>query len=175
MKIINDPWPHTVIDNFLPKEKYAAIVKECVDYLKSHVRTKRRLLLHTEPDFAQHLPITLETLNSIDFLGKLDSFEDRRTGDVYHVEHEISFMLDGQEYPIHDECEKKVLSNVIYLFPNVGTGTLIYDTEKSYVKTVEWKQNRALLFAGITDKTWHNYKTDHGTLRITINSFVCRS
>lgn len=107
MKIINDPWPHTVIDNFLPQESYPEIVKECVGYLKSHVRTKRRLLLHTEPDFKNHLPHTLETLNNIDFIGKLNCFDNRRHGDSYHVEHEVSYMIDGQTYPIHCECDKR--------------------------------------------------------------------
>jgi len=63
-------------------------------------------------------------------------------------------------YGLHTDNKDKLLSTVIYLKPENNTGTILYEhKEDKYPQTVEWKQNRALIFSR-TDETWHSYKGD---------------
>jgi hypothetical protein len=75
-------------------------------------------------------------------------------------------------YRIHDESESKILSIVTYVASNNGKGTRLYDSDKKFIKEVEWKENKALIFAGITGKTWHDYYSEQGSYRITVNTFL---
>lgn len=165
------PWPHTITDNFFDQDDHKSMVVEIVNHLRKSVRSKRLLFRHSDPQFKIDLPNTFEILDKI----VLDPspFPQVREGG-YRYEHEVSILIDKTSYPIHDEAEHKVLSNVVYLFPAIGTGTILYDEDKNFHSEVKWEQNRALLFAGITGKTWHSYETKENTVRITINSFLCR-
>lgn len=80
----------------------------------------------------------------------------------------------GHVYPIHDEASRKVISIVHYI-GDVGDGTEIYDKDKNYVKTIEWKPNRAFVFAGLDGITWHAFKNPRDFPRVTIVSFFIRT
>ena len=53
--------------------------------------------------------------------------------------------------------------------PNLSK--ILHDTNKKPVKVVPWKLNRAFMFAGETDVTWHSYVTRGNETRITLNTF----
>ena len=80
-------------------------------------------------------------------------------------------MKPKTDYPIHDEATWKKLSVVVYIKPDVGDGTYLFDKNKKYAKKVEWKVNRAFIFKGVPKLTWHSYANNKDTPRLTINYF----
>lgn len=104
----------------------------------------------------------------------MNDFDNVRRHSVCEVMTEVNVCLDDLSYPIHDEAKPKILSAVTYLMPDVSRGTLIFDKDKNFVKEVEWKPNRTLIFAPIDNVTWHSYECIPKSYRITINSFLLR-
>ena len=54
---------------------------------------------------------------------------------------------------------------------DVGDGTYLFDKNKKCVKKVEWKVNRAFIFKGVPNVTWHSYANTKDTPRLTVNYF----
>lgn len=76
---------------------------------------------------------------------------------------ELNLVWTGKNYhfKIHEDSPNKLLSVVIYLYPNKNLGTILYTDDKGTDKTVvEWVQNRALIFAREEGITWHSYQGD---------------
>jgi hypothetical protein len=75
----------------------------------------------------------------------------------------------NSKFPIHDDTPNKLLSGVIYLYPENNTGTIFYDNKNGANKTnVEWKQNRAAFFSRKERETWHSYEGDGLNNRIVL-------
>lgn len=76
---------------------------------------------------------------------------------------------------IHDELWDKVFSVSTYISPLHNTGTIIYDENKVFNHVVTWKPNRALIFPGINNVTWHDFmQTEKTPERITLDFFLMR-
>ena len=57
------------------------------------------------------------------------------------------------KFPIHDDTPNKLLSGVIYLYPEKNTGTLFYSDKKGSEKEIiDWKPNRAVFFTSRKEK-----------------------
>ena len=69
----------------------------------------------------------------------------------------------------HDDTPDKILSGVIYLYPDKNTGT-IFSNEKNIKnsQTILWKRNKAVFFSREERKTWHAYKGDGASDRIVL-------
>ena len=75
----------------------------------------------------------------------------------------------NKKFPIHDDTFNKLLSGVVYLYPEKNIGTIFYNTKKGKDKNVtEWKINRAVFFSRIEGETWHSYESDSNNDRITL-------
>ena len=161
----NNPWPHLIVDNLYDTN---IIKNEIIEYIKQN---PMYLKLNTNNIYNfKNLPLTRELINSVNLISYLDKFEHRPVKNPF-VETDISINLPNNEYRIHDEKKRKVLSFVTYIHPAKSYGTVLYDKDKNYVKEVEWKPSRTMVFAGKTGHTWHNFKSgDH--VRITMNSFI---
>ena len=73
------------------------------------------------------------------------------------------------KFPIHDDTPNKLLSGVIYLYPENNTGTIFYSNKKGDNKRIiDWQQNRAVFFSRIEGKSWHAYKGDGKSNRIAL-------
>ena len=73
------------------------------------------------------------------------------------------------KFPIHDDNVNKLLSGVIYLFPEKNTGTIFYNSKKGDNKTIiDWKPNRAVFFSRKERETWHSYEGDGVNDRIAL-------
>ena len=73
------------------------------------------------------------------------------------------------KFPIHDDTFNKLLSGVVYLYPEKNIGTIFYNTKNGKDKNViEWKINRAVFFSRIERETWHSYEADSTSDRITL-------
>jgi|TARA_B100000029_G_C17253618_1_gene843706 hypothetical protein len=85
---------------------------------------------------------------------------------------EITRCSDPYMYGIHDEHHKKKVSTVVYLEPQYASGTFLYNEKKQLVKQVAWKPNRAFIFSGIPDVTWHDYGHWEPEPRVSVNYFI---
>ena len=75
----------------------------------------------------------------------------------------------NKKFPIHDDTFTKLLSGVVYLYPENNIGTIFYNTKNGKDKNViEWKINRAVFFSRIERETWHSYEADNANDRITL-------
>ena len=73
------------------------------------------------------------------------------------------------KFPIHDDTPNKLLSGVIYLYPENNTGTIFYENKKGdNKKIVEWKQNRGVFFSRIENESWHSYEGDGKSDRVAL-------
>lgn len=84
---------------------------------------------------------------------------------------DFNIIETGKNYnfPIHRDQVNKLLSGVVYLYPQKNLGTILYDDR--YGKNpneIEWKQNRGFFFSRNENKTWHNYKGDGINNRIVL-------
>lgn len=174
--LLNDPWPHLVIDSYFDNSLGEKATKEIIDFIKTYKpKNKQTVIKSTEPDFEELFPVTKEYISSnIVNETLLQKFPRTREYSTLSTYSEINICLGAFSYPIHDENHAKVLSVVTYLFPEISKGTLIYDTDKTFYKEVEWKQNRTLIFAPLDGITWHSYEVSNIPVRITINTFLTR-
>ena len=84
---------------------------------------------------------------------------------------EFMIIKSGKNYkfPIHDDTPNKLLSGVIYLYPENNTGTIFYENKKGdNKKIVEWKQNRGVFFSRIENESWHSYEGDGKSDRVAL-------
>ena len=84
---------------------------------------------------------------------------------------EFMIIKSGKNYkfPIHDDTPIKLLSGVIYLYPEKNTGTLFYSDKKGSEKEIiDWKPNRAVFFSRVERKTWHSFEGDGKSDRIVL-------
>ena len=73
------------------------------------------------------------------------------------------------KFPIHDDTPNKLLSGVVYLYPEKNSGTIFYSDKKGSNKTsIEWKPNRAVFFSRKEKETWHSYEGDKINNRIAL-------
>ena len=84
---------------------------------------------------------------------------------------DFTIIETGKNYtfPIHRDHINKLLSGVIYIKPDINTGTIIYenkDGKNPYI--IEWKKNRAFFFSRTEEGSWHNYKGDGVNNRIVL-------
>ena len=75
----------------------------------------------------------------------------------------------NSKFPIHDDTPNKLLSGVIYLYPENNSGTVFYNTKSGDDKTsIDWKQNRAVFFSRKERETWHSYEGDRINDRVAL-------
>ena len=75
----------------------------------------------------------------------------------------------NSKFPIHDDTPNKLLSGVIYLYPENNSGTVFYNSKSGDNKTsIDWKQNRAVFFSRKERETWHSYEGDQINDRVAL-------
>jgi len=171
--MIEYPWPHTVVDSYFNTHLFTEMKDEIISRVKSSpVSQKQTFYRSTDSAFKEIFPKTYECSHSVSPYDQLEAFPIHRSYKKLSHYVEINVILDGYDYPIHDENPRKILSIVNYVAPEHSTGTLIYDANKNFIKEVEWQQNRTLIFPGISGVTWHAYKVEPRKPRITLNMFL---
>ncbi len=88
----------------------------------------------------------------------------------------ISLVRTGKDFkfPIHDDTPDKILSGVIYLNPEINSGTNFYNEKNPATKkSVTWKKNRAVFFSREERKTWHSFEGHEGGERRVLVYNLC--
>ena len=154
----NNPFRHRIIDNFFDKDT----LKYCFDYIKENKITKivrcnnKRLLNYFQNQFPESYLINFPNHRSYTKLGEYL---------------EVNICKKDSVYQLHDEAPHKIMSVVVYLSPYFTSGTFLYDQNKFLAKQIMWKPNRAFVFCGEPEVTWHSYGNRENESRITLNYF----
>lgn len=165
----SDPWEHLTIDDFYDQTLFDDMKRELIQYVRDK---KVSIALNYIEDFSD-LPMTKRCIDSNPVSEEwITHFSQHREYESLTPRHQVIICLGANSYEIHDEIPKKVLSSVTYIWSNAGTGTLIYDDDKEFVKEVEWEENKTLMFCGLDNTTWHSYYSKPRSIRITLNTFL---
>jgi hypothetical protein len=153
---------YIVEDNFFEAEDLIKI-KSVID---SHEKLRdlnddNSIIINLNKDFGNYLIHKYEN-KMINYLNELNP----KKNALYDYA-EISITISGKNfnYPIHNDSLTKILSGVIYLWPEINIGTIIYDDNKKNPKEIKWKVNRAFVFSRKDKGSWHSYGSDGVTTR----------
>lgn len=152
----NEPWSHIVEDQFLDDYQYH--LDQVISRKSIGSNGKYKLSIVDQSGFP-------------DIVKYLDCFDHRPFENGYKVNWYYSVQHGPYNYHIHSEWEKKILSVVVYL-GDEGTGTELYNIDKTYYGQIKWKPNRAFIFAGKDNVTWHSYRANENETRKTLNGFI---
>jgi hypothetical protein len=182
------PWPYETVDNFLSEPAFLAVY----DYMESLENPKRLF-----SNFVEAFYITGENYNCKKFFIHDNSILPKSEKNIEFVINEKqkeiceilrnTFMnyLDKIYFPyktsfgfefarqsnkwnykIHADKEEKKYSFVLYVGEK-GSGTKLYDKDKVFVESCEWKQNKGIGFKQ-NDNAFHSYDSNISDVRKTI-------
>lgn len=177
MPFYTHPWEYLVLDDFYDAGLFAKMTEELTAYIgdREHGVSSRHQIKRVHTQQAEAFPHTAACIASrlIDE-SYLAHFSQVRPYTELSLFTDVNVCMDDLSFPIHDEIETKVLSSVTYLLPETSKGTTLYDRDKQFVTTIEWKPNRTLIFAAQSGVTWHSYESAAGSYRMTVNQFLMR-
>jgi len=170
------PWPHWVIDDFLDREDYYTVLQEALDIFEnidihmspSPIERNHGIYIVREGVF-NNLARKYEDL----LRGMLDESLPIREYYDLSVKANLTYAAPGADYPIHYEVPSKILATNTYIWPQMGNGTKLYKSDKSYfapvhAKTIDWEPNRSFCFIPQDDVTWHSYDNPFDETRIVL-------
>ena len=176
--IDNEPWTHIVIDNFFKSADFDKISLACVNLYKKY--ENEIITADSCLSFAEVYNIIGEDVFNIilqsnrSILDNIEQYPIHRRFEKY-VSFPTFHILPPNVPPqkIHDEALDKSISIVVYLYPSNSVGTALFKSHSrdSFVKEVEWKPNRAMIFCGQENVTWHDFYSREEP-RVTLNYFV---
>ena len=163
-----------IYDNFLETED----LKELNTYAKNLNNNHDIHVFHNKIDLNNkilHASIDKNLLTRLNkkYLEKgisiLKELNEEKVSLIDYSDFTIIKTKKNKKYPIHDDTFNKLLSGVVYLYPENNIGTIFYNTKNGKDKNViEWKINRAVFFSRIERETWHSYEADSANDRITL-------
>jgi hypothetical protein len=180
-----NPWPHKLIDDFFEREifeeikKFSQISIDTIGVgsgqpIDPHSLIQIKSLL--DPVIYNNiLEINSQLLRHTDDIAKTFPYY-RKYGSYYSLPSFHFLKPNSGIHAIHDEVIDKTISIVVYIHPDRGLGTKLYHkkTIDSLHSEVEWKPNRALIFCGQENVTWHDFGTDERP-RATVNFFMMKN
>ena len=140
-----------IIDNFLNKKDFDQLCQLKLDNVKNDVKVyhnkinKNNEIEHTciDSNLIERLHKNYHE-KTIDILKKLCP---EKIALYDYSDFTIIVTPKDYKFPFHDDTPNKLLSGVIYLYPEENTGTIFSSDKKSSDKyVVDWKQNRAVFF-----------------------------
>ena len=178
-EIIQEPWPHVVIDDFFTEEtwkKLSQIPEYILDPLANQFLTDRvdnarektrggnvfsleDLLLSGVPeDIVEcYWDACAEILENRETI--YGQFPEHRPDNNSLMKPCLNLDFKGNWYEPHPDSKAKLISLICYLDPVESEGTSLHTNQHqdSLVKTVDWKPNRCMVFCPGRD-TWHSFK-----------------
>jgi hypothetical protein len=144
MPVINNPWPHLCFDDYLSPDdfdKHSQAAQALGTPVGDYSNIKRHYL-----DY-----------DPVPQMGELINFFTEKRG-YWNLAKQIHYAVTpaGLDHPIHVDNDAKIMSAVLYLYPN--------DHE------VDWTPNKLFVFCGKDDVTHHSYYST--TTRYTLNYFL---
>lgn len=164
----SDPWPYAVIDNYFTDEYYKELYSNLVELHPKVMKTEMgESMTYGDEKLQQYVKEDLPYLK--------ETFPNHKPFDELYIDAFLFSHAPGFDYYIHNDMPSKVFGISIYMGPT-GVGTKLYSglKESDYVKTVEWKPNRAVAFAldmynTPSERTFHSYGNPTNEIRDSIN------
>lgn len=159
-------WPHIVEDNFLSRDHYKNLFQYRDLKLKSDtdiaiIKNKIWINGKTEGQLPANYLAEFYKDYSKKFTSYLEKLAPEKVPLVKWLELNLVFTGKLYKFPIHEDSANKLLSVVVYLYPKLNTGTILYSDQSGNDKTIiEWVPNRALIFSREGGVTWHSYEGD---------------
>lgn len=156
-------WQYKVYENFLEKNDFNKLTDDIVNdrFMQYHDFDTGIYRKWLDEDIT---PQIAEKLNEFD---KHRDFEELKTW--------IHYAVTPKDFvhKVHDEATYKVMSAIIYLSPEVSTGTFLHDKFENPTETVEveWAPNTMMVFCGESNVTWHHFVSKFAH-RYTYNYFL---
>jgi hypothetical protein len=178
--VIEDPWQHKEVKNVFRQNFFQRLSAE-VQQVKDHIQVGDNGLWMFE---AVQLGISQSLVDEIFEANKqflkisaqlIKQFNTKNTSQIgYFSIPRFNFVKPNYVGEIHDDgdTKEKTVIMTTYLYPNQSTGTRLYtqEVESSYHSSLNWEPNSALVFAPVTDVTWHSFNSGHSE-RITLSFF----
>ena len=155
-----------VIDNFLNKKNFEQLCQLKIDNIEDNIK-----VYHNRINKDNTVEINCIDRKLIEDLHK--NYHDKAINilkklypkklDLYDYS-DFSLIVTHKNFtfPFHDDTPNKILSGVVYLYPEKNIGTIFSKDNKKGLnnKVIDWKQNRAVFFSRKERETWHTYKGD---------------
>ena len=161
-----------VVDDFLDKEDY-----EKIKNLKIYTNINKKFEIYHNKVIGNKV---LESSINHDLLLSLNKYHDKAINILKELCPEKVKLYDYSDFvlivtnknaifPFHDDTPNKLLSGVIYIYPEQNKGTIFSNDKKGKErKTINWKQNRAVFFSRREKETWHAYEGDGINNRVAL-------
>tara|TARA_B100001564_G_C20575604_1_gene640510 strand:- start:137 stop:688 length:552 start_codon:yes stop_codon:yes gene_type:complete len=168
-------WPHVVEDNFLDKRCFDSLLQfydQKIEDDKFGI-SKNKVWLDgskkIEGNLSQKFLLQFHNDHTHKLLAVLKKLAPERIEQIKWLELNLVWTGKNYKYRIHEDTLQKLLSVVVYLYPEKNTGTILYsDNLGSDKKEIKWVQNRALIFAREKGVTWHSYEGDGKATRYAL-------
>ena len=177
-KKYSDPYPHVIVNNFLPINLINIIediFKNEKKYFRPYTHRENRFSIdiRTIPRLMTYIDNIKEDIVNMCRNELEERFNQLVTKDNFILmEHKICLDKVGYSIPKHCDTLKKAITIVVYI-NELGSTTTLYDNEYKNEKEIDKKKNSALIFVPTKNSTWHEVKpTDHErhTLQIMFTS-----
>lgn len=163
----NDPWLHYVIPDILPHDMFR--IAYDVAYSKlDFTKAKDLITNYLEQDVSFHLFFKEHYCSFCEKLKITPVFPIRFTFQYSLYNNSDDF--DRYDNGIHTDSFSKQFSCLIPL-SNFGSGTMLYDEQRNFVKQIDWKQNHAFIFANKPNH-FHAVGKANGTARCLLNAIA---
>ena len=178
--IIEEPWQHKEVTNVFSPDFFQRLSTE-VQQVKDHIQLGDNGLWMFE---AVQSGISQSLVDEIFEANKqflkisaqlIKQFNTKNTSQIgYFSIPRFNFVKPNYVGEIHNDgdTKEKAVIMTTYLYPEQSTGTRLYtqEEETAYHSSLNWKANSALVFAPVTDVTWHSFNSGQNE-RITLGFF----
>ena len=160
---------YKIEDNFLSNEHYSQLL-DLVSQLDPNLTEKSTFNFDDQAGFNPNLTSKLAGELEKAYLPKamavLRSLAPDKEILVDYSKFALQSTPPNYQYPIHLDGPGKVLSGVVYLAPQMSTGTFLHSKpKKPAFDEVLWAENRAFFFSRTASDSWHSYKGDGINMR----------
>jgi hypothetical protein len=178
-KIIQDPFPHIIIDNFLDDKLYQKLIDEVHSndlFNNTFSDHNRSTVMCWDGDYKENIILDHRYYRNI-FVSILLNNKIRESifskfiknknlhNDIMFQHNGTSIQLDcfrgNYEYPIHTDIKGKLITILLYLPKDnkmSHLGTNVYNDKKELYKNVEYKKNRLVCFSPVQEHDPKNNK-----------------
>lgn len=169
---------HVTIDNFLEKKHFDFLAKvnfgkmkktEWKNYANSVQDGK---VVKLAGEIPEEILLEMDRTYTPRLIKILDDLVPGLSKQYKHTEITLTAIGKDLVFHVHTDKLEKILSVVVYIYPEKNCGTLLYNKKidskhGTDEQEVEWKQNRAFIFSR-NDNSWHNYRADGKNPRVVL-------
>lgn len=165
---------YKILDNFLSKEDFEHLVQ----YKNYHLKKNEIKIFNNKVFLNKQVETSNLNKNYVLKLHRnyhsiaLEILKDLNPVKISLYEYsEFHLIYTGADYkyPIHRDSPYKLLSGVIYLYPEKNTGTILYNNKYGDdPHEIKWKQNRGFFFSRNENNSFHSYEGDGLSNRLAL-------